>query len=163
MHRNRLLGQFQEFLDHPSYLKLVACVEEEPVAIGGIGPIAALRSFHVWLTYGMVRPAFQRQGIGTAMLLARLAALPRPLKPVRVTLSSVPASERFLARFGFVHQGQMRVPPGDLLLDVKAAMLRSGLAAVSRTDSRDRNRFRQPATGPRHQYLVDATQSPSED
>jgi GNAT superfamily N-acetyltransferase len=83
-------GQFEEFLDQQGYLKLVCSIAEELVAIAGVGQIPALLAHHVWLVFGMVRPDFQRRGIGTAMLLARLAALPRPARPVRVMLSSVP-------------------------------------------------------------------------
>ena len=71
----------------------------------------------------MVKPTLHRRGIGTAMLLARLAALPPPVKPVRIMLSNVAAAEGSFARFGFAHQGQMPVHPGGSLMDVKAALL----------------------------------------
>lgn len=118
-----VVGQFEQFLQHPGYLKLVGCIDEKPVAVGGIGRIPGLFSNNVWLVFGMVRPAFHRRGIGTAMLLARLAALPRPAKPVRVILSSVDASEGFFARFGFAYQGQMALPSSSNRLDVKSAIL----------------------------------------
>ena len=58
-------GQFEEFLDQQGYLKLVCSIAEEPVAIGGVGRIPAFLAHHVWLAFGMVRPDFQRRGIGT--------------------------------------------------------------------------------------------------
>jgi GNAT superfamily N-acetyltransferase len=126
-------GQFEQFLEQRDYLKLVGCIGEEPVAIGGIGKISGLFSHHVWLVFGMVKPAFHSQGIGTAMLLTRLAALTRPVKPVRVMLSSVEASTAFLARFGFTHQGQIAVRPNDPRLDVKSAVLDWGGWEACRT------------------------------
>lgn len=103
-------GEFERFLEAPGYLKLICSIDENPVAVGGIGLIPGLFSTQVWLVFGMVRPALHGRGIGTAMLLARLGALHCPEKPVRVLLSSVMASEGFYASLGFVHQGQMPVP-----------------------------------------------------
>jgi GNAT superfamily N-acetyltransferase len=116
-------GQFVQFLEHPGYLKLICSIDEEPVAVGGIGRIPGLFADHVWLVFGMVRPAHHGRGIGTAMLVARLGALPRPVAPVRVMLSNVAASEGFFARFGFAYQGQMVAPHSGILLDVKSGLL----------------------------------------
>jgi Acetyltransferase (GNAT) family len=120
-----VVGQFEQFLQSPGYLRLVGCIDEQPIAIGGIGLIPGLFADSVWLVFGMVRPALHRRGIGTAMLLARLAALPRPAKPVRVSLTSVEASEGFFERFGLAYQGQMAVPASSKRLDVKSAILDS--------------------------------------
>ena len=117
-----LITQFERVLDLPGYLKLVCCIEDKPVAVGGI-TIQAVRPHHLWLVYGMVRPEYHRCGIGTAMLLARLAALPRPSNSVRVLLSNVPASEGFLVRFGFAYQGQIRLGSSGPDIDVKSAIL----------------------------------------
>jgi RimJ/RimL family protein N-acetyltransferase len=116
-------GQFQQFSEHPGHLKLICSIDEEPVAVGGIGRIPGLFADHVWLVFGMVRPAHHGRGIGTAMLVARLGALPRPVAPVRVMLSNVAASEGFFARFGFAYQGQMVAPHSRILLDVKSGLL----------------------------------------
>jgi hypothetical protein len=120
-----VVGQFEQFLQHPGYLRLVGCIDERPVAIGGIGVVRGMFANNVGLLFGMVRPALHRRGIGTAMLLARLAALPQPVKPVRVTLSSVETSGGFFERFGFAYQGQMALPSGSKRLDVKSAILDS--------------------------------------
>jgi GNAT superfamily N-acetyltransferase len=118
-----LIALFQQVLDSPGFLKLVCCIEDKPVAIGGIRTIQAIRSHHAWLVYGMVRPEYHGHGIGTVMLLARLAALPRPSNSVRVLLSNVAASEGFLTRFGFAPQGQMQFDPREPAIDVKSAIL----------------------------------------
>jgi hypothetical protein len=128
-----VVGQFEQFLQYPGYLRLVGCIDEQPIAIGGIGLIPGWFADNVWLVFGMVRPALHRRGIGTAMLLARLAALPRPAKPVRVSLSSVEASDGFFERFGFVYQGQMAVPSSTKRLDVKSAILDSAGWETCRT------------------------------
>lgn len=116
-------AQFGQFLEHPGYLKLICSIGEEPVAVGGIDRIPGLLAEHVWLVFGMVRPAHHGRGIGTAMLVARLGALPRPVVPVRVMLSNVAASEGFFARFGFACQGQMPAPHSGIPLDVKSGLL----------------------------------------
>jgi predicted N-acetyltransferase YhbS len=115
--------EFEKFLDNPDYLKLACYLDEKPIAIGGITRVPVLRWHDAWLVFGMVRPDFHGRGIGTAILLARLAALPRPSKPLRVLLSNIATSEAFLERFGFAHQGQMPGRPGGPFLDVMAAML----------------------------------------
>lgn len=118
-----LIALFHQVLDLPGYLKLVCCIDGKPVAIGGIRTIEAIRSQHVWLGYGMVRPEYHGRGIGTVMLLARLAALPRPSNSVRVLLSNVATSAGFLTRFGFAPQGQMQFALGEPAIDVKSAIL----------------------------------------
>lgn len=114
---------FEHFLARPDYLKLVCCVADKPVAVGGIGLTSGLSSLRAWLVFGMVTPALHGQGIGTALLLARLAALRLPSRPVRLLLSNVAGSVGFFARFGFELQGQMAVRPSGQLIDVCSAML----------------------------------------
>ena len=114
---------FENFLARNDYLKLVCCKDEEPIAVGGIGVINGLLSLQAWLVFGLVAPSYQRQGVGTTLLLARLAALPTPGKPIRLLLSNVPGSGGFFARFGFALQGQMTVPAHGQRIDVCSAML----------------------------------------
>lgn len=57
------------------------------------------------------------------MLLAGVATMQRPAKPMRLVLSSVDASAEFFERFGFVLQVQMPVPSSGRRLDVKPAIL----------------------------------------
>jgi hypothetical protein len=116
---------FEHFLSRSDYLKLVCCVADKPVAVGGIGIIPGPRSSRAWLVFGMVTPELHGQGIGTALLLARLAALRTPSRPVRILLSNVAGSVGFFARFGFKLEGQMAIRPGGQLIDVCSAMLDS--------------------------------------
>jgi GNAT superfamily N-acetyltransferase len=114
---------FENFLARQDYLKLVCSTGDEPVAVGGIGAIHGLLALQAWLVFGLVAPSYHRQGIGTTLLLARLAALPRPGTPVRLLLSNVAGSVSFFARFGFELQGQMAVPPTGQRVDVCSAVL----------------------------------------
>ena len=119
-------GLFRQFLHDPGYLKLLALADGRPAAVGGIGLIPGLFADQACLVFGMVKPILHGQGIGTAMLLARLAALPRPVKPIRVLLSNVEASAGFFARFGFVRHGQVALPTSGEFLEVKSALLDGG-------------------------------------
>jgi hypothetical protein len=78
-----VVGQFEQFLEHPGYLKLVGCIDGKIIAIGGIGRVP------------------------------------------------------FIARFGFVHQGQMALPSSRKRLDVKSALLDGAAWDVCRTAPRD--------------------------
>jgi hypothetical protein len=118
-----VVPDFQRFLARHDYLKLACCLGDRLTAVGGIGLARGLRSLRAWLIYGLVDPALHRKGIGTALLLARLSTLPRPVRPVRLLLSNVPGSVSFFSRFGFQLQGQMPVRPGGELIDVCSAML----------------------------------------
>jgi predicted N-acetyltransferase YhbS len=115
--------EFEFFLARQDYLKLVCCVGDRLTAVGGIGLIRRFPSTRAWLVFGIVDPSLHGNGIGTALLLARLAALPRPVKPLRLLLSNVHGSVGFFARFGFQLQGQMAVRPGGQRIDVCSAML----------------------------------------
>jgi hypothetical protein len=128
--------EFVQTLDSANYLKLVLCLEDRPVAIGGIGRFDGMfGSRNVWLLFGMVDPGLHGQGFGTALLLARLAALSEPSKPTNVLLSPVAGSLEFVARFGFAYQGEM---PGRLSrFSVHAAVLDSDAWRTCREAVRD--------------------------
>jgi predicted N-acetyltransferase YhbS len=115
--------EFELFLERNDYLKLVCCIDGAVTAVGGIGLLPGLLASKAWLVFGLVDPSFHGRGIGTALLLARLAALPRPRRPVRLLLSNVPGAVGFFARFGFELQGQMPVGPHRTFIDVCSAML----------------------------------------
>jgi len=118
---------FEQTLDRPDYLKLVLNVQGRLAAVGAIGLFPRMIGLqNVWLAFGMVRPDVHGQGLGTALLLARLAALPEPKLPMKVLLSNVARSESFLERFGFEYQGQMPGLAGGPMLDVRAALLDRG-------------------------------------
>ena len=118
-----VLPLFENFIARRDYLKLVCCTGNDIVAVGGITVIPGLLALQAWLVFGLVAPSYQGHGIGTTLLLARLAALPRPDGPTRLLLSNVPGSVGFFARFGFKLQGQMAVPPTGDRIDVCSAML----------------------------------------
>ena len=94
-----------DFLAHiRSRDKALFLVAEVDGAIAGFGGItmdrkAKLEVAH--LVYGMVDPAHQRRGIGTALLLARLAVLPAPRRWWTVLFVPIAGSESFYRRFGF--------------------------------------------------------------
>ena len=79
---------------------LVAEHEGRIVASGSMQYV--LRKNIATLSFGLVHPEFQGKGIGTALVLARLALL-KPSQPYyRVLIFSVVRSIGFYRRFGFV-------------------------------------------------------------
>ena len=127
-----VLPLFENFIARQDYFKLVCCKGDDIAAVGGIGVIPGLMALQAWLVFGLVAPSYQGQGIGTTLLLARLAALPVPSRPTRLLLSNVAGSVGFFARFGFRLQGQMAVPPTRQHIDVCAAMLNADAWATCR-------------------------------
>lgn len=108
-------GYFEKFeadLENDSYLWLVAEDAGEVVAVGGvcIHEHTPKVSFG-FLTFGMVAPERHRQGIGSAILLARLAALSAPDDVLAVGMTATPATLEFYQRFGFKFAG--RAPEDD--------------------------------------------------
>jgi GNAT superfamily N-acetyltransferase len=58
------------------------------------------------LGFGMIRPSHHGRGFGTAVLLGRLCALPKPLSSFRtIVISTVATSTTFYQRFGFQNAG----------------------------------------------------------
>lgn len=118
--------EFQQTLDGTDYLKLVLCLEDRPVAIGCVGEFKGMfGARNVWLIFGMVHPDFHGQGLGSALLLARLAALSEPANSTNVLLSPVARSREFFKRFGFEYQGNMPGRLGVPGFDVDGAQLDS--------------------------------------
>jgi len=106
-------GHVQTFIDSlesPKQLFLVAEMQGEIAAVGGIcrTPESPQGSS---LSFGMVHPDLHGKGLGTALLLGRLAALPRPTGVWWAILSSVGGSWTFFQRFGFLHYGRFALPP----------------------------------------------------
>lgn len=117
-------SQFAQTLDRPDYLKLVLCRGDRAAAVGAIARFPRSMSFaYVWLAFGLVHPTLHGQGLGTALMLARLASLPEPVEPTRVVLSNTISSEGFVKRFGFEYQGKEGTRPGGDVFDVRAAVL----------------------------------------
>jgi len=99
------LQTFTESLESPQYLYLVAESEGEIAAVGGIYRMPELASGSS-LAFGMVDPNLHRQGFGTTLLLARIAALKKPAGVWWVHLSSAGGSSTFFERFGFQFYGR---------------------------------------------------------
>ncbi|HWS61587.1 MAG TPA: GNAT family N-acetyltransferase [Steroidobacteraceae bacterium] len=100
---------FVDLLDRPDCLKLVLCIGEVPVAVGGIGLTTYISmGDRAWLMFGMVEPAWQRQGLGAALLYARLGALSEPAPSTRIVMTNTGESYRYYSRFGFTSMGSIR-------------------------------------------------------
>ncbi len=59
------------------------------------------------LTYGLVDPLFQHQGIGTTMCFARFGLIPLERAPVGVMINALETSMSFYQRLGFQSIGRM--------------------------------------------------------
>jgi len=94
---------FAAWLRADDSLKIVADIDGKVVGLGGV----ALRSSE-WgeaavIEFGMVHPDHSRRGIGTALLLARIAAIPATTIPCKVLMSSAGETVAFYRRFGFAY------------------------------------------------------------
>ena len=96
-------GYFKHFendLASDGYLWLVIEEAGVPIGVGGIsihGDDEAVAA----LSFGMIRPDRHGMGYGSALLLARVAALPQPDPLMRIFMSSVEGSVGFYKKFGF--------------------------------------------------------------
>ncbi len=105
-------AHFEADLRKDNYLWLVVEDGEEVVGVGGIclHEYPPHGSFG-FLAFGMVRPDRHRKGLGSALLLARLAALSAPDGYARVGMTSIPSTVEFYRSYGFKYVG--RVPQED--------------------------------------------------
>ena len=103
-------------------LNLIAMRGGEPVGCGGLVYDA---NGNAWFCFGMVAPAHQRTGIGTALMLARLALLTPVDGWCAIAITAVPTSVSFYRRFGFTFLPATTDGNGTLhsiaFLDVPAA------------------------------------------
>jgi predicted N-acetyltransferase YhbS len=132
-----------DLLDRRDRLKLVLCIDEVPVAVGGIGSTTyiSMRD-RAWLMFGMVEPVWQGQGLGAALLYARLAALPEPAPSTRILMTNTGDSFRYYSRFGFTPMGSIRSGLPDKTIASSAARLESpdlGKPAWACTKCREEN------------------------
>lgn len=83
-------------------LTLVMEQDGQTVGAGGVSlksdPAARL---YCWLTFGLVAPTHHRLGLGTALLLARIALLPADRLPLPAFMTAVWRSRSFYEQFGF--------------------------------------------------------------
>jgi N-acetylglutamate synthase-like GNAT family acetyltransferase len=92
-------GRFAQWLRDDRNLILVIEVDGQVRACWGVARYGSTEN--AILAYGMVHPAFQKIQFGTALLLARLAALPEPSDRWVISMSTVGGSHTFFQRFGF--------------------------------------------------------------
>ena len=95
--------RFADHLRNPESLKLVAIRKREIVGTGAIGITKQGASVWACLSFGLVSPAHHGTGLGTALLLGRLAYLERSYLLWHLTLSPVKTSASFYASYGFTH------------------------------------------------------------
>jgi len=117
------LVYFEFWLDSEEFLKLVLCVDDVPVAIGAVNCEKHFGLATAWLTFGMVSPAYQGKGLGSALVLARLSLLPKPIHAARVLMTNVEASKTFYARFGFAPYGASPSGRPGLVLPCNSAVI----------------------------------------
>ena len=84
------------------------------VAVGGMTADPFEGQQFVTLSFGMVHPSHQGKGLGTLLLLSRMALLRRSTTPALVHLSTVGGSETFYCRFGFQFKRSEQVTPDYL-------------------------------------------------
>jgi predicted N-acetyltransferase YhbS len=94
---------FAEKLRRREFLTLLAMRDQKPVGCCGISYDVARNGGGQAgvLCFGMVDPAHQRRGIGTAQLLVRIASLTPVNDLVYAVMFAVPNSVSFYRRFGF--------------------------------------------------------------
>jgi GNAT superfamily N-acetyltransferase len=92
---------FHEALLDPEKVNLVLEAERTIVGAGGISAQATSYCYVAYLTYGMVDPTWHRRGVGTLLLLARIATLPEPAPWGVLKMSNVQSAASFYQRFGF--------------------------------------------------------------
>jgi ribosomal protein S18 acetylase RimI-like enzyme len=111
-------GMFESFaqvLREGQVLFLVAESDREVRAFAGLSMGREEGAERANLSFGMVHPAFQKCGYGTALLQARLAMLPLARRAWLVALTTTGGSETFFARFGFVFANPVPIETGERL------------------------------------------------
>ena len=100
------LPAFTEFLQNPTHFIIVAEDAGKVLGCGGLSySDGYLEGGTAFLVFGLVHPEHHRRGIGTVMLLVRLAQLRLRTNTCPVLIFSVPASFKYFVRFGFTYAG----------------------------------------------------------
>ncbi len=97
-------GAFERFQKYVRARMAEFVVIEIGGAVRGFGGIVVPKSESAkiaTLVFGMIHPDDHRKGYGTALLLARLASLPKPTSYCMVVLYAIDRSRTFYDRFGF--------------------------------------------------------------
>jgi N-acetylglutamate synthase-like GNAT family acetyltransferase len=123
-----ILDQYRAILAENRGYFLVAEHNNRIIATGGItehpmGPII--------LCYGLVHPDFHRQGIGTALLYARIALLNvKPLHPRILMLLCVETSVSFYEQLGFLKRATWKDHTGTAHPLATLVLTRSDVAKL---------------------------------
>jgi GNAT superfamily N-acetyltransferase len=111
-------GRFEHYeakLRGREFLTLLAIRDAKPVGCCGIHYTTSTEGIPVGvLCFGMVDPAHQRQGIGTAQVLVRLAQLTAIDDLAIAAMFAVPSSVSFYTRFGFEFDREARGGDGGI-------------------------------------------------
>jgi len=102
-----VIPQFEKSLREDRVLRLVI---EEAGTVVGCGSIHLVRDPQVeyaYLSFGLIHPHCQGRGLGSVLLLARLAVLPFHIS--LAGLQAVPASRSFYESYGFRQRGVSKV------------------------------------------------------
>ncbi|MDJ0910636.1 MAG: GNAT family N-acetyltransferase [Woeseiaceae bacterium] len=106
--------KFEADLKSDGYLWLVVEDAGELVAVGGVCLHEYKSGTFGFLAFGMVSPDRHRQGIGSALLLARLAALSAPEGILGVGMTATPATVEFYKSYGFKYAGRSPEEDGNV-------------------------------------------------
>ena len=94
--------KYEKSLVEEAALVLIGEQDGQIVACGGIMVYEPpFDESSAALTFGLVAPHLHGQGLGTALLVARIGLLPAHQTPWNVVLTNVSDSGRFYERFGF--------------------------------------------------------------
>jgi len=105
--------RYEAELRRREFLTLMATRDDKPVGCCGINYMGSIEGFPVaTLCFGMVDPAHQRRGIGTAQVLVRFALLTPVNGFAIVAMNAVPDSIWFYRRFGFDFSREARAADG---------------------------------------------------
>jgi GNAT superfamily N-acetyltransferase len=106
-------GHYREALqsDNP----MIFLAEEGGRLVGTFGLSYEAEANHHWLSYLLVAPEDHRRGVGTTLLLASIALLPKARTPQFLCISAVPTALGFYHRFGFRTGGEWQHSSGLLL------------------------------------------------
>ena len=128
-------GHFDEFietLEAPGVLNLVAESDGRVVGVAGVS-IDSTDGRLCHLSFGMIHPDVQRRGIGSALLLARIASLPRPDPLLMLAMAPVKNSIPYYERFGFELVGKFPLGSNGDVSDLYAATLSGAAWSACRT------------------------------